>query len=174
MYNSKIGSGLINALETEVMITKLIGKMSESTLRKLIIAPLKPICNRNVPHIANFTINIGKAIYNKDHPFSRDITLISNDNIQRTAHSFVIAGVSPMVCSAITNFAPSNDKTFKLDCSVDLVDWFIEGAYKSSFVFDEKIDHEDGLNLLNYLLVINKVVVISELRSKLNIELSVN
>jgi hypothetical protein len=170
--SDRLKVGIIESASTEAIIKRLINNMSQISLYRLIITPLKPICNRNVPHLADFTLSVGKSVYAIDHPFPRDIKLFSVDGIMRDAHSFVIASISPMICAAITNINMSPDnRVFHLGCNVELIDWFIKGAYESRFVFDEKIDHDDGLNLLSYLMIINKVVIVDELRNKLDIRL---
>ncbi|QJX70997.1 hypothetical protein F-liban_249 [Faustovirus] len=169
-HNKRLKAGTINILSIEEAIkTKIIPSMKPATLRKFIIEPILPICNRNIPHIADFTIAVGDFKYNKEHPFPRDVTLTSLDGQQRTVHSFVVAVVSPMIAAAITNTTMKENKIFNLCCSLELVDWFIESAYNSEFIFDEKIDHEDGLKLLGYLMIINPVVTITHLRDTLEI-----
>jgi hypothetical protein len=74
-----------------------------------------------------------------------------------------------MIAAAVTHTSMKENKKFNLGCSLELLDWFIEGAYNSRFVFDEKIDHDEGLKLLGYLSIVNPVVIISRLREVLEI-----
>ncbi|QJX73032.1 DNA packaging ATPase [Faustovirus] len=107
--------------------------------------------------------------YDINNPLPLEIELVSRNGYSARMHKYVAVSMGDYLKTRILKDHFKNSEKITLPCDDTTLKWFVAGAYKGAFVFDNDVDNVDAAYTLDYLLIIKKEELFERYFRQLNI-----